>query len=145
MARLVAVDSQGIEQIAFDLIDESGRPRTDGGQKELEPEQIWGLIGGMQGLEVLERNSLVLIDMAYYVQRWYPEAIAVAEELRIKAREIEWHVSRLRAAERTGKLEAWFANYAQNATAAYYLMTRRILVLYKNGDVAMAADLQRAL
>jgi hypothetical protein len=145
LARLVAVDRESLQQIAFDAIDASGQPRTDDGAKELKPEEIWRLIGGLKGLEILEQNSLVLIDIAFYLQQWYPEALIVAGELRVKAREIEWHVGRLRAAARTNELEGGFANDAQNTAAAYYLMTRRLLSLYETGRFPMLADIHRAL
>jgi hypothetical protein len=145
LARLVAVDRESLQRIAFDAIDASGQPRTDDGAKELKPEEIWRLIGGLKGLEILERNSLVLIDIAFYLQQWYPEALIAAEELRLKAREIEWHVGRLRAAPRTNELEGGFANDAQNTAAAYYLMTRRVLSLYESGRLPMLADVYRVL
>jgi hypothetical protein len=145
VARLTIVDRESIQQIAFDVIDESGRPRTDDRAKELGPEEIWRLVGGLKGLEVLEKNSLVLIDMAFYLQQWYPEALMTAEDLRLKAREIEWNISRLRAAANTGTLEGWFANYAQNTVAAYYVMTRRLLSLNETGGLPMLAEVQKAL
>jgi hypothetical protein len=145
LSRLAIVNRERLQQIAFDIIDESGNPRTDEHAKELKPEHIWRLTGGLEGLEVLEQNSLVLIDMAYYLQKWYPEASKTAEELRLKAREIEWHVSRLRAAAQAGQIETWFANYAQNIVAAYYLMTRGVLALYEAGGLSRLADVQRAL
>jgi hypothetical protein len=35
--------------------------------------------------------------------------------------------------------------YAQPAVATYYLMTRRVLALYEDGNLAMLADLRNAL
>jgi hypothetical protein len=99
----------------------------------------------LKGLEVLESNCAVLIDLAFYVQQRYPEALAVTEELRLAAREIAWHVERLRGAARTGKLESSFPMYAQRAVATYYLMTRRVLILYEQQRLPMLTDLQRAL
>ena len=145
VARLAAVNRENIQQVALDAIDPSGQPRTDDAAKELTPQEIWRLVGGLKGLETLERNSLVLIDMAFHLQQRYPEALLAAEELRIKAREIEWHVSRLRSAARTEALDGWFANYAQNTVAAYYLMTRRVLSLYEAGGIPMPADVRSAL
>jgi hypothetical protein len=145
VARLAAVNRENIQQVALDAIDPSGQPRTDDAAKELKPEEIWRLVGGMKGLEILERNSRVLIDMAFYLQKRYPEALLTAEELRIKAREIEWHVDRLRSAARSEALDGWFANYAQNTVAAYYLMTRRVLSLYEAGGIPMPADVRSAL
>ncbi|WP_353072023.1 hypothetical protein [Tunturiibacter gelidiferens] len=145
LKRLTLVDRDAIALIALDLIDESGRRRTEEDDSALEPSRIFTLIGGLEGLKVLERNCAVLVDLAFYVQQWYPEALAVAEHLRLNTREIEWHVSRLKGAARTGKLETAFADSAQRAIATYYMMTRRVLALYENGNLPGVEDLQRAL
>ena len=146
LKRLTAVDRGSIAEVALDIIDESGQQRRDEGSAILDSAQIWKLVGGLDGLEVLEaENCAALIDLAFYVQQWYPEALAVAEQLRLSAREIEWHVERLRGAKKTGKLESAFPMYAQRAVATYYLMTRRLLALYEQGNLAMLADLEKAL
>jgi hypothetical protein len=139
------VDRNGVETIALDAIDESGQRRSDDAAMELEPDEIWQLIGGIKGIEALEQNSLVFIDMASYLQQSYPEAVATAEELRLSAREIEWHIGRLRSAEQTGKLAISFASYAQNAVIAYYIMTRSLLALYEQGGAPMLVDLQKSI
>jgi hypothetical protein len=145
LKRLTPVDRDSIALIALDLIDESGQRRTEEGDSTLEPSQIFPLIGGLEGLKVLEKNCAVLVDLAFYVQQWYPEALAVAEHLRLNAREIEWHIGRLKGAAQTGKLETAFPDSAQRAVATYYMMTRRVLALYENGNLPGLADLQRAL
>jgi hypothetical protein len=145
VGQLAYVDRNCVEKIALDAIDESGQRRKDDAAMELEPEEIWHLIGGLKGIAAVERNSLVFIDMACYLQKWYPEALVTAEELRLNAREIEWHVSRLRSAEQTGKLTISFASYAQSAVVTYYLMTRRLLALYEQGDFPMLIDLQKSI
>jgi len=145
LRRLIFIDRNGVEQIARDAIDEGGNRRTDDHALELEAAQIWNLIGGMDGLKAVEHNSQVLVDMAAYLQQWYPEALVTAEELRLTAREIEWHVGRLKAGAQSGNLEHWFANYAQNAVASYYVMTRRLLDLYEKGNCPMRGDLQKVL
>jgi len=145
LGRLILVDRNGVEQIALDAIDIYGQRREDEHAKELETDEIWRLIGGLKGVEALQHNSRVLVDMAAYLQAWYPEAVATAEELRLSAREIEWHVDRLQAGAQTGNLEAWFGAYAQNAAATYYLMTRQLLSLYENGNIHLLGDLRKAL
>jgi len=94
---------------------------------------------------VLERNCQVLVDLAAYVQRTYPEALMVAEQLRLNAREIEWHVSRLKGAAQTGNLQASFADYAQRAVVTYYRMTRNVLALYDHAGFNRLAELQQAI
>ena len=143
--RLTFVDRAAIARIALDVIDESGHPRKDESSATLESAEIWNLIGGWNGIEALESNCTVLIDMAFYVQQWYPEALAVAEQLRLSAREIEWHVDRLRNAAKSGKLESSILMNGQRAAVVYYLMTQYVLALPRYRDLPIFADLQNAL
>ena len=145
LAKLARVDRDNIAQVALDLVDESGRPKDVEDAANLEPCQLWRLIGGLEGLEVLEKNSDVLIDMAFYVQQWHPEALVIAERLRQDARELKWHLTRLRGAAQKGNLQVSFPFYAQRAVVSYYLMTRRLLSLYQAGNFSMLAELQKAL
>ena len=145
LKRLTWIDRAAISEIALDVVSESGEPRPDGEGFVLDRTVIWRLLGGLEGLEIIERNCKVLVELATYVQRWYPEALVVAEQLRLSAREIEWHVGRLKGAAKTGNLEAAFADYAQSAVATYYLMTRRLLALYDQASFPRLAELQRAI
>jgi hypothetical protein len=142
--KLVDVNRGNLAIVALDLVDEDGNPR-DSDMPELEPEKIWGLLGGMEGLKALESNCDVLIDLAAYVQVWYPEALVVAEDLRRNAREIKWHIERLQGAAETGKLESSYPAYAQRVAATYYLMTKHVLALYETANVPGFGDLQAAL
>lgn len=144
-AELKWIDRNKIAQVALDLVDESGKLRDGEEAANLEPSQLWELIGGLKGLEILERNSEVLIELAFYVQQWYPEALGTAERLRLDARELKWHVARLKGAAKTGNLQISFPFYAQRAVVTYYLMTRRVLSLYEMGNFSKLAELQRAL
>jgi len=139
MARLREIDRDKFATVALDLLEERDT------ESQLDPSQIFEMVGGMEGLDALEQNCDVLIDMAAYVQRWYPEALEIAEELRLNSREIKWHIGRLRGASQTGHLYEQFPIYAQRAVATYYLMTRSLLVLYEGGQVPGFAELQRAL
>ncbi len=143
--KLTWIDRNTIALVALDLVDESGEPREAADAANLEPEQLWKLIGGLKGLEALETNSDVLIDLAFYLQQWYPQALVIAEELRLDARELKWHVARLQGADQTGNLQISFPFYAQRAVVSYYLMTRRLLDLYQAVNFSMLAKLQEAL
>jgi hypothetical protein len=145
LGRLERVDRDKIAAIAQDAL---GEDPTDGGgdpHLELDGDTIAAMVGGLEGLEILERNCRVLIDLAAYVQRWYPEAVIVAEQLRLNARELEWHVSRLKGAAQTGKLQTAFGDYAQRAVVIYYLMTRHVLELYSRTTMAGMVELQAAI
>lgn len=145
LRRLERVDRDKIATIAHDALGEGPSDGDGEPQFELDGPTISGMLGGLEGLEILERNCQVLIDLAAYVQRWYPEALVVAEQLRLNARELEWHVGRLKGAAQTGNLQTAFGDYAPRAVVIYYLMTRHVLELYTKTSVSGAAQLQAAL
>jgi hypothetical protein len=145
LAKLTWIDRNNIAAVALDLVDESGQPKVAEDAGSLDPSQVWTLTGGLKGLEALEKNSEVLIDLAFYVQQWYPEAVVIAERLRLDARELKWHVDRLKGAAQKGNLQVSFAFYAQRAVVTYYRMTRRVLSLYEAGNFTMLAELHKAL
>lgn len=141
MARLVAVDRAKVSSIAaaYDMSLEESSAHV------LESWQMWDLIGGMDGFEALAANCTVLIELACYVQRWYPEALPVAEQLRLNAREIEWHLERLRGAQERGHLQTVFPDYAQRAVSVYFGMTQHLLELYEASQIPGWSRLQTAL
>ena len=139
LGRLAQIDREKFAVVALDLLDD------EAAQSQLDPQLIFEMIGGMNGLDALEQNCDVLVDLATYVQKWYPDALELAEDLRLNAREIKWHIGRLRGASQTGHLKDQFPMYAQRAVATYYLMTRSLLVLYEGVQLPEFADLQRAI
>lgn len=139
LGRLREIDRDKFAAVALDLLEDRDV------QQQLDPALIFEMIGGMDGLDALEQNCDVLIDLATYVQKWYPEALQLAEELRLNAREIKWHIDRLRGASQTGHLREQFPMYAQQAVATYYLMTRSLLVLYEGVQLPEFAELQRSI
>jgi hypothetical protein len=145
LKRLIWVNHDNIEAIALDVVDESGEPRPGDEGFLLDSSTIWTLLGGLDGLEALEHNCAVLVELAAYLQRWHPEAVVVAEQLRLNAREIDWHVGRLQGAAQNGNLQSSFADYAQRAVVTYYFMTRHVLELYDRTGESGLAELQRAL
>jgi hypothetical protein len=145
VAGLARVDRDSITAIALDLVDEFGRPKSSEIAGQMEASEIWHRIGGLEGLAAMERNCELLIDLAFYVQQWYPEAVVVAEHLRLDGRQLKWHISRLHRAAANGNLYVSFPFYAQRAVVSYYLILRRVQWLCETGNVSMLADLQKAL
>lgn len=143
--KLVWVDPTKVAEIALDLLDESEDQDRAFGQPGLDPSAVWDSIGGLQGLEVVKNNSRVFIELAAHLQHYYPEAVKVAEDLRMEARELEWHVERLRGAAKTGNLQVSFPEYARQAVAIYYRMSRELLDLYEAAHSPMLTALQSAL
>ena len=144
IGQLLAVDRYKIALIAADSAGVSAHSEN-AAQAELEPEEIWDLIGGLDGLEALGANCDVLIALACNVQQVYPEAVLVAEQLRLNAREIQWHLARLRDSGRVESLHSAFPHYAQRAVTTYYLMTQSVLALYEHAQVPGYMELQKAL
>ena len=145
MQRIVPVDRHAIELVALDAVEPSGEPRSEEHPRELGRQDIWKLLDGMEGINRIESNSRVLIEMAAYLQRWHPEAAEIAEELRLEASRLEWHVQRLRAAESNHCLDLHFHSYGQRAAVSYYLMLQRVLALYQHSQEALFGDVQRVL
>jgi hypothetical protein len=145
MKRLAAVDRENIALVAREFGDENGRRRIDENDLNLDPSQILPLVGEMKGLEVLERNSRVLVDLVFYAQQWYPEVLLVTEQLRQHAREVEFHIDRLRRAEKNGHSAPWYPEYARRAVVSYYVMTRKVLDLYERMNLPGLAELQKTL
>jgi len=143
--KLIWVDPDKISRIALDMIEAPTLTSGHQSQEDFDISQISTMIGGLEGLETLKRNSEVLIDLAAHLQRWYPEALTTAEELRMEARQLEWHIGRLRGAAKTGKLDISFPEYGQHAVAIYYRMTRELLTLSERANPAVFAALQRAI
>jgi hypothetical protein len=144
LKRLTAINEEAIETVALDAIDPSGKSRTDPFARELAPEQIWKLLGELEGVEQMEANSRVLIEMAAYLQRSYSEAAEVAEELRLQAKELGYHVGRLRMAAQQGSLPFHINAHARNAAIAYYLMEQRLHKFCERINLPVVMPLENA-
>ena len=141
LGQLVTLDRGKLAQVAADLKN----PASAEAETDLDAWQVWELTGGLAGIEALAANCDVLIRLACHVQQWYPEALPVAEQLRLNAREIQWHLERLRGAEQRGHLRTAFPEYAQRAVAIYNGMTRHVLALYEMTDMADLPHLKAVL
>lgn len=145
MRRLVPVDRSAIKTVALYRAHPPVETASAPPAKELGKKDIWNLIGGMEGIRHIENNSEVLIDMALYLQHWYPDAGEIAEELRLEANRLKWHVKRLREAEKNACLEAHFHLYGRQAAESYYLMVQKTIELYRHAQATLLGDLQAAI
>lgn len=145
LARVIPIDRQNLSIVALDLLGEAEGLDQRDGPCELESSKILELIGGLEGLRNIEKNCEALIDLACHCQRLYPEALVVAEELRLNAREIWWYLDRLDAAARNGSSRGAFGEYAQRMATIYYLMTRRLIALYAMANMPGIEEVQLSL
>jgi hypothetical protein len=145
LGRLSAINRENVAFVASSLVDEFGQRRGDENDTNLDEAQIWSMIGGLKGLEALERDCVVLVDLVFYVQQWYPEALAIAEQLRLNVREIEWHIGRLKSAAKVGRVEKAFPEHAEQVIVIYSTMACRVLALYEEWNLPGLVELRRSL
>ena len=87
----------------------------------------------------------VLVDLALHAQQGNAEALVVAERLRLDAEEIGRYLSLLLKSVRKGKLDHRIPLLMERVTAAYYLMTERLIVLYQVSHAGLVPKLKAAL
>jgi hypothetical protein len=143
MKRLVPVDEKAIERIALDAVDASGGHKTAEHPRELGRKDIWRLLNGMDGINRIDNNARVIVEMAAYLERWHPEASETAEGLRLEARSLEWHVGRLRDAEISDCLDFHFHSYGQRAALSYYTMLKSVLALAQQNKGPLFTEIRR--
>lgn len=140
VARMQPMHARGLEIVALDNL----QPKAN--QLQLEPEHLWGLIGGPEGLRRMRRNADLLIALAAYVQRWnFEEGVIVTERMRHDAVQLKRAVFRIRfdMMIRRSQLRAPF--YIHQAASSYYLMTRRLIALYETSHAGLLPRLAEAL
>ncbi len=131
---------RGLEMVALDHLE----PKKN--QLRLEPDEIWGLVGGKEGLRRMEHNADLMIALAAYVRNWnHDQAIIVAERIRQDSIQLKRALRRIRwsAYIRRGQIRVPF--YVHQAAASYYLMTRRLLALYETSQYMLYPVLAEAL
>jgi hypothetical protein len=140
VARLEPLNFTDLERIAKAYLE----PR--GNQLELQPQAMWRLLGGADGLPRLRRNAEVMLDLAVFVQRWnFDDAIVVAEIMRRDAARLQKAITQIEMAMllRRGSMRIPF--YIHEASAAYYLMRQRLLALYETSHAGLLPRLSQAL
>jgi hypothetical protein len=131
---------RGLEIVALDHLE----PQKN--QLRLEPDEIWGLVGGTEGLRRMEHNADLMIALAAYVRNWnHDQSVIVAERIRHDSIQLKRAVRRIRWSQhmRRGQLRIPF--YVHQAAAAYYLMTKRLLSLYEANQYLLYPALAEAL
>ena len=131
---------RGLEMVALDHLE----PKKN--QLRLEPDEIWGLVGGKEGLRRMEHNADLMIALAAYVRNWnHDQAIIVAERIRQDSIQLKRALRHIRwsAYIRRGQIRVPF--YVHQAAASYYLMTRRLLALYETSQYMLYPVLAEAL
>ncbi len=140
IARLRPMPGRGVDAVADTYL----HPRLN--QIELEPETIYQLLGGVEGMRTMHQNAQIMLELAGYATRWNQvEATIVSEMIRRDAR-------RLRHALLMVRVDMLWQNFTlrtpfrmQEAAAAYQLMSYRLCALYEASHVGLYPKLAQAL
>src|SRR5215475_11320375 len=129
VASIEPMHMRGLELVALDHLE----PQKN--QLRLEPEEIWGLVGGKEGLRRMEHNADLMIALAAYVRNWnHDQAIIVAERIRHDSIQLKRALRRIRWSAHLRRSQIRVPFYVHQAAAAYYLMTKRLLTLYETSQ-----------
>ncbi len=140
VAQIQPMHMRGLEIVALDHLN----PGRD--QLKLEPAEIWALVGGTEGLRRMEVNADLMVSLAAYVRRWnYEEAVIVAERIRHDAVQLKQALRKLRRASLSASNQIKAPFYIHQAAAAYYLMTKRLINLYKANQYMLYPRLAEVL
>lgn len=140
VAKLERVPVNGIATVAVDYLQPSK------GQMRLEPDMLWALVGGSDGVRKMAANAEILIALAGYAQRWNrDESVIVAERMRRDGMALRRATDRLSLGLAFGLGNVHGPFNVQQAASSYYLMRQRLLALYESGQVARYSSLANAI
>lgn len=115
-------------------------------QIRLEPNDIWQLVGGDEGLRRMKANAEIMVALAGYASRWnMVEASIVAERIRQEAILLRRALFRIRMDALLHRRPLRMPFYLQQAASCYYLMQRRLLCLYETTHAGLHPRLAAAL
>jgi hypothetical protein len=132
LAKLRPVESDGVMMVALDHLAPNKH------QLDLQPEAMWKLLGGMEGLEHMRENGRVLIALASYVERWnFDEGVIIAERMRRDGLQLRRSVTWIMLETFLGMKQIRIPFYLHEAASSYYLMRQRLLALYETNHAGL--------
>ncbi len=136
-ARLQPVSKDGIRALALDYLE----PAVAISDRSYE--EIWDMVGGVEGLKRMKENAEVLIALASYAQRWnHDESVIVAERMRRDGQALRRAVVGFGFAITCGYGRARVLAYVHEAASSYHLMRERLLALYQHSHAGLYPALQ---
>ncbi len=140
VAKLHPVESNGVMTVALNHLV----PERDA--LNLEPQKMWILMGGLEGVQRMRENGRILVALASYVERWnFDEGIIIAERMRRDGMQLRRAVTRIMLATFLGRQRMRVPFYLQEVASSYYLMRQRLLVLYETNHAGLYSRLAEAL
>lgn len=140
VGKLRPVAADGVMMVALDHL----APSKD--QLGLQPETMWTLLGGLEGLARMRENGRVLVALASYVERWnFDEGVIIAERMRRDGLQLRSSVNRVMLETFLGLKQVRIPFYLHEAASSYYLMRQRLLVLYETNHAGLYPRLAEVL
>lgn len=140
VGKLQPVPSEGMTRVALDHLVPTKN------QLELEPADMWDMVGGLEGLQRMSDNAAVLIALAAHAEQWnYDEGVIVAERMRRDGLAVHRAVRSIQVAMffHIGQVRIPFQLH--EAAGSYYLMKQRLLALYETSHAGLYPRLAQAL
>src|ERR1700739_3129077 len=126
VAQIQPMHEEGLRLVAGEHLQPQGK------QVGIDPDLLWGMIGGDEGLRRMRHNADLFINLAAYVQHWhFTEAVVVAERIRQGSILLKRALFRIRIHTMLTSSAPRLPFYVHQAAASYYLMTQRLLALYE--------------
>ena len=144
ISRLQPLNEKGVDLVARDYLEPQAR------QIEMEPDQMWELVGGYEGLNRMRENANIMLALAVYTQRWnFNEGVIVSERMRRDALALRRSVRRVELRRVLRKFMRRFGLRepfdVHEAVASYYLMRRRLRALYETSNAGLYPALAAVL
>jgi hypothetical protein len=140
LAQVQPVKADGVLTVALNHLV----PTKD--QLQLEPEAMWDMLGGLEGLLRMRENGRILIALAAYVERWnFDEGVIIAERMRRDGLQLRRAVFHVTVATFLGQRAIRIPFYLLEAASSYYLMKQRLLALYEMNHAGLYPRLAEAL
>jgi hypothetical protein len=140
LAQIQPVGPDGVMTVALNHLV----PTKD--QLQLEPETVWNLLGGLEGLARMRENGRILIALAAYVERWnFDEGVIIAERMRRDGLQLRRAVFFVMIETFLGMRGVRIPFHLFEAAASYYLMKQRLLALYEMNHAGLYPRLAEVL
>lgn len=111
-----------------------------------QPDDVWTMIGGWNGLKRMQANAHLLIALASHATHWNSEAcVEVAEQMRGDARAIHKAVRRIRWQRLFGKRTSLFSSDTLGTVCAYYRMSECLMTLFERSPSRRYGQLTAAV
>ena len=140
VAQLQDLNTAGLKEIS-DCYLHPGKS-----QLRIEPGVMWDTVGGLAGVQKLNRNSQIMLNLAMYAERWNDtNGRVLSEIMRRDALRIRTSVQRIELAMLSQRGLVYLGLELQEAIASYCLMRARLLGMYEECHSGLFPRLVAAL